>query len=228
MKLRPFAIAAFPLSLVLALGACSSSSDNAATDTTVETVAIDSTPADAVAADAVAADAAATDTIPGDAAFNAGDVSFAQGMIPHHQQAVEMATIALDPARNAGTNVKDLATRIQGAQDPEIQLMTGWLSEWGQPVDGMGAMSMEGMDMADMPGRAGMMTADEMTALEAATGPAFDKLWLDMMVRHHQGAVTMSKTAATDGKSALVKELAAKIVSAQEAEIAEMQKLLAA
>ena len=207
MKRRSIAIAALPLSLALTLGACSSSSDSAAPDTTAETISIDTTPVDSVAADAAAAD-----TIPADAAFNAGDVTFAQGMIPHHQQAVEMSTIALDPARNAGTAVKDLATRIQGAQDPEIKLMTGWLAEWGQPVDGMG----------------GMMTAAEMTALEAATGPAFDKLWLEMMVRHHQGAVTMSKTAETDGKAAVVKELAAKIVSAQEGEIAEMQKLLAA
>lgn len=226
MKLRSIAIVALPFTLVLTLGACSSSSDSAATDTAAETVAVDTTPADSVPADAAAAD-----TIPADAAFNAGDVTFAQGMIPHHQQAVEMATIALDPARDAGTAVKDLAKRIQGAQDPEIQLMTGWLEEWGQPVDEMAGMdhsSMDMDDMADMPGMEGMMTAAEMTGLEAATGPAFDKLWLDMMVRHHQGAVTMSKTAETDGKVAVVKDLAAKIVSAQEGEIAEMQKLLAA
>ncbi len=223
MKLRVLTFTALPLSLALALGACSSSSDSASSDTTVETVAIDST-----ASDTVSGDATATDTIPGDAVFNAGDVTFAQGMIPHHQQAVEMATIALDPARNAGATVKDLASRIQGAQDPEIQLMTGWLSEWDQPVDGMADHSMEGMEMADMPGMEGMMTSEEMTGLEAATGPAFDKLWLDMMVRHHQGAVAMSKTVETDGKAALVKELAGKIISAQEAEIAEMQKLLAA
>lgn len=142
-----------------------------------------------------------------------------------------MAIIAVDPARNAGASVKGLATRIQGAQGPEIQLMTGWLAEWGQPVDEMAGMDHSNMDAADMeamPGMEGMMTAAEMTGLEAATGPAFDKLWLDMMIRHHQGAVTMSKTAETDGKAAAVKELAGKIVAAQEGEIAEMQKLLAA
>ena len=227
MKLRSNAIAALPLSLAvslaLTLGACSSSSDGAAPDTTAETISVDTTPPGSATVAAVAAD-----PIPVDAAFNEGDVTFAQGMIPHHQQAVEMSTIALDPARKAGTTVKDLATRIQGAQDPEITLMTGWLAQWGQPADGMGGMSMDGMEMADMPGMEGMMTAAEMTALEGATGPAFDKLWLDMMVRHHQGAVTMSKTAETDGKAAVVKELAAKIISAQEGEIAEMQKLLAA
>ena len=224
MKLRSTAIVfAFPLMLALTLGACSSSSDSAATDPATEAVVDDSAGSETIPADIVAAD-----TIPADAEFNANDVTFAQGMIPHHQQAVEMSTIALDPERNASAEVKDLATRIQGAQDPEIQLMTGWLTEWGQPVDAMTGMEgMEGMATGDMPGTEGMMSLDEMTGLEAANGPAFDKLWLDMMVRHHQGAVTMSKTAQTDGKAAVVKELAGKIISAQEAEIAEMSKVLA-
>ena len=224
MKLRSTAIVfAFPLMLALTLGACSSSSDSAATDPATEAVVDDSAGSETIPADIVAAD-----TIPADAEFNANDVTFAQGMIPHHQQAVEMSTIALDPERNASAEVKDLATRIQGAQDPEIQLMTGWLTEWGQPVDAMTGMEgMEGMETGDMPGMEGMMSSDEMTGLEAANGPAFDKLWLDMMVRHHQGAVTMSKTAQTDGKAAVVKELAGKIISAQEAEIAEMSKVLA-
>lgn len=223
MKLRALTLAVLPFSLAFALGACSSSSDSAASDTTAESVA-----AVTNASDTVPTDVAAADTIAADAVFNDGDVTFAHGMIPHHRQAVEMATIALDPARNAGAKVKDLATRIQGAQDPEIELMTGWLKEWGQPVDGMAGHSMEGREMADMDGMEGMMTAEEMTGLEAATGPAFDKLWLEMMVRHHQGAVAMSKTVQTDGKAAVVKELAGKIISAQEAEIAEMQRLLAA
>ena len=224
MKLRSTAIVfAFPLTIALTLGACSSSSDSAATDPATEAVVGDSAGSETIPADIVAAD-----TIPADAEFNANDVTFAQGMIPHHQQAVEMSTIALDPERNAGAEVKDLATRIQGAQDPEIQLMTGWLTEWAQPVDAMTGMEgMEGMETGDMPGMEGMMSSDEMTGLEAANGPAFDKLWLDMMVRHHQGAVTMSKTAQTDGKAAVVKELAGKIISAQEAEIAEMSKVLA-
>lgn len=221
MKLRSTAIVfAFPLTLALTLGACSSSSDSASTDPATEAVVDESAGSETIPADIVAAD-----TIAADAEFNANDVTFAQGMIPHHQQAVQMSTIALDPERKAGAKVKDLATRIQGAQDPEIQLMTGWLTEWGQPIDAM--TGMEGMETGDMPGMEGMMSSDEMTVLAAANGPAFDKLWLDMMVRHHQGAVTMSKTAQTDGKAAVVKELAGKIISAQEAEIAEMSKLLA-
>lgn len=220
MKLRALTLASLPISLALAFGACSSSSDSVASDTTTESVASGTSASETGPADAVAAE-----TIAADAVFNAGDVAFVQGMIRHHQQAVEMATIALDPARNAGAKVKDLATRIQSAQDPEIELMTGWLKEWGQAVDGMGAMSTEGTGMAGMDG---MMTSEEMTGLEAATGPAFDKLWLEMMTRHHEGAVAMSKTIETDGKAAVVKELAGKIISSQEAEIAEMQQLLAA
>lgn len=220
MKIRALTLASLPLTLALALGACSSSSDSVTNDSTVVSVA-----ADTSASGTVPAAAAAADSIPADAVFNAGDVTFVQGMIPHHQQAVQMATIALDPARNAGAKVKDLATRIQRAQDPEIELMTGWLKEWGRPVGGTGAMSMDG---AGMSGMDGMMTSEEMTGLEAVTGPAFDKLWLEMMVRHHQGAVAMSKAIGTDGKAAVVKELAGKIISAQEAEIAEMQQLLAA
>lgn len=226
MKFRAVVFSAVPL--LIFLGACSSSTDSAGSNTAVETAALDSGASETVPTEAA--------TIAADAVFNAGDVTFAQGMIPHHKQAVEMATIALDPARNAGAKVKDLATRIQGAQDPEIKLMTGWLSEWGQPVDAMAGMDHSNMDaeametmagMAGMAGMEGMMTAAEMTGLEAATGPAFDKLWLDMMVRHHQGAVGMSKTLKTAGKAAVVKELAGQIITAQEAEIAEMQKLLA-
>ena len=129
MKPRAFAFAALPLSFALLLGACSSSSDSAS-DTTAEVGT------ESIVSETAPADAAA-DTIAADAEFNAGDVAFAQGMIPHHQQAVEMAVIALDPARKAGTEVTDLATRIQGAQGPEIELMTGWLTGWGQSVDGM-------------------------------------------------------------------------------------------
>ncbi len=220
MKLRELALAALPLSLSLVLGACSSSSDSASDTSAASAVA------DTVASETVPADVAAADTIAADAVFNAGDVTFAQGMIPHHQQAVEMAVIALDPTRSAGSKVTGLATRIQGAQGPEIELLAGWLTEWAQSVDGMEGHSMEGMDIADMAGMEGMMTSEEMTGLEAATGPAFDKLWLDMMVRHHEGAVTMSKTVETDGKAVVVKELARKIIAAQEAEIAEMQQLL--
>jgi uncharacterized protein (DUF305 family) len=171
------------------------------------------------------------------AAFNAGDVAFAQGMIPHHQQAVEMAEMALDPARKAGPAVTDLANRIKGAQGPEIALMTSWLTAWNQPfMAGMkpgetmprGATmpTMAGMEEMDMGAMDGMMSAEDMTALAKASGPEFNKLWLTMMVTHHDGAITMSKTAQTAGQSADVKTLAGTIITAQMGEIDEMNKLL--
>ncbi len=90
----------------------------------------------------------ATDTA-NNGLFNDADVAFAQGMIPHHEQAIEMADIALDPTVGASAEVRDLATRIKGAQDPEIAMMSGWLTTWGQPM----TMDMSGgHDMSSMSG----------------------------------------------------------------------------
>jgi uncharacterized protein (DUF305 family) len=168
--------------------------------------------------------AKSTDTLATNASFNSGDVTFAQGMIPHHQQAVSMAEIALDPTRQAGPAVLDLATRIKGAQSPEIELMTSWLTAWNRPLAAeTGMKGMEGMEGMETEG---MMSGTEMNALAKATGSEFDKMWLTMMVRHHDGAVAMSKTVQANGKSADVKELAGKIIAAQMIEIAEMNKLV--
>ncbi|CAN5853427.1 MAG: DUF305 domain-containing protein [Ilumatobacteraceae bacterium] len=163
---------------------------------------------------------ATTASAPGDqASFNDADVAFAQGMIPHHQQAVEMAELALDPTREASAEVVDLATRIQAAQDPEIQLMTGWLDAWGQPME---------MDMAegDMGSMEGMMSEEDMAALAAASGTDFDRMWLEMMTAHHQGAVKMAETEQTAGMDPDAIALAGQIIAAQQAEIEEMRGLL--
>jgi uncharacterized protein (DUF305 family) len=157
---------------------------------------------------------AATNTAPVD--HNEADVGFASMMIPHHRQAVDMAAMALEKAKNA--QVKQLATAIKAAQDPEIQQMSGWLTGWGKPVPtpGMGH---------SMPG-AGMMTEEEMAELGKATGTAFDKMWVQMMIKHHQGAVSMAKAEQTSGRSTTAIALAKQIETAQTAEIATMQKLL--
>lgn len=152
--------------------------------------------------------------------FNDADVEFAQGMIAHHEQAVEMAEIALDPAVGASAPVVDLARRIQGAQDPEIELMTTWLTSWGKPV------SMDTSGGHDMSTMEGMMSADDMDSLAASTGTQFDEMWLTMMIAHHEGAVTMSQAVGNDGTNADVDALAAQIISAQQGEIAEMNALL--
>lgn len=154
------------------------------------------------------------------AAFNEADVTFAQGMIPHHEQAVEMAEIALDPARGAGEGVRALATRIQAAQDPEIQLMRGWLTTWGrQELTDMG-------DDHESHGMSGMMSADDMAELEQTSGAEFDRMWMEMMIAHHEGAVEMAGVVQAGGSAPEVRELAGEIITAQTAEIAEMTSLL--
>ncbi|MFC3897652.1 DUF305 domain-containing protein [Lentzea rhizosphaerae] len=151
---------------------------------------------------------------------NADDVTFAQGMVPHHQQALDMAKLV--PSRSTNAKVLDLAKRIEGGQDPEIQKMNAWLKAWGAPT------SMPGMDHGSMPGMSGMMSAEDMKMLEQSKGAAFDKMWLDMMIKHHEGAVAMAKTELQKGSNADAKKLAQDIIDAQQKEIAEMQDLLKA
>lgn len=156
----------------------------------------------------------------GSSGLNDADVEFAQGMIAHHQQAIEMAEIALDPNIGAGPEVLDLATRIKGAQDPEVDLMTGWLTAAGMPV----AMDMsDGHNMSEMEG---MMSAEQMNAMASMMGAEFDQIWLGMMVAHHEGAISQSETVKADGASAEVRALADQIITAQQAEITEMEALI--
>lgn len=154
-------------------------------------------------------------------AHNNADVSFATDMIPHHSQAVEMADFALTQAKSP--QVVALAKQIKGAQDPEIAEMTNWLKSWDEPIPDTGMGSMDGMEDSSMPG---MMSTDDMKRLGSSSGAGFDRMWLQMMTAHHEGAVEMSKAELKDGKSADAKALAQKIIDAQEAEIATMQGLL--
>ncbi|MET9462296.1 DUF305 domain-containing protein [Streptomyces canus] len=159
-------------------------------------------------------------------AHNAQDVSFAQGMIPHHQQAIEMAELA--DGRAASTQVKDLAARVEKAQGPEISTMTGWLKSWDEKVPesmpGMDHSGMEGMDGMD--GMAGMMDSADMGKLKKASGKDFDSMFLTMMVEHHEGAVEMATTEKAKGEYKAATAMAGDIVTAQNAEISEMKKLL--
>ncbi|WP_340682773.1 DUF305 domain-containing protein [Amycolatopsis coloradensis] len=149
---------------------------------------------------------------------NADDITFAQQMIEHHSQALDMSKMV--PSRSTNPQVSDLASRIEKAQDPEIQQMKAWLTAWGA-----GPAASSGMPMDHGP-MSGMMTEAEMKELEQAKGADFDKMWLGMMIRHHQGAVDMAKTELAKGSNADAKALAQKIIDAQEAEIREMQGLL--
>jgi uncharacterized protein (DUF305 family) len=146
---------------------------------------------------------------------------FVQEMLPHHQQAVEMADLALDPAHQASPAVMDLAMRIKTAQAAEIVDMNSWLVEWGaDPIDGQ--MDHGNMDHDAM----GMMSSDDMTALAAAKGAAFDRLWLEGMIMHHEAALTMASHIATRGDDARVQQLSDAIEQSQTAEITEMRALL--
>ncbi|GGW82123.1 DUF305 domain-containing protein [Streptomyces lomondensis] len=153
-------------------------------------------------------------------AHNAQDVSFAQGMIPHHRQALEMARLA-DGRASSGV-VKDLAARIEKAQDPEIRTMTGWLKAWGEDVPEPGA----GMDHSGHAGMPGMMSDEDMAELEKSSGKAFDAKFLALMVEHHEGAVEMADVEKDKGRYGPAKAMADDIVTAQNAEISEMNKLL--
>ncbi len=170
----------------------------------------------------VSIDATASDS---NAVFNDADLLFAQGMIPHHAQAVEMAELALAPEAGASAEVIALATAIQGAQEPEIEMMTMWLQQWGQPMEMPG---MEGMDdMTGMEGMDGMMTADQMASLMTLSGPDFDTAWATMMIAHHQGAIVQAEAVKASGADSDVRALADQIVAAQQAEIEQMQAMLA-
>ncbi|UIX32283.1 DUF305 domain-containing protein [Streptomyces sp. GQFP] len=152
---------------------------------------------------------------------NDADVDFATEMIQHHRQAVEMAELAAD--RASSQEVKDLATKIKGEQDPEIKTMSGWLTSWGEevPADMSG---MEGHDMSsDMPG---MMSSEDMDKLEKASSAEFDRMFLDMMVQHHEGAIEMAETEKADGKYGPATKLADAVITAQTAEIEQMNKML--
>ncbi|WP_261565530.1 DUF305 domain-containing protein [Frankia gtarii] len=187
---------------------------------------------------------------------NAADIAFAQKMIPHHRQAIEMAELA--PSRAQNPQVRSLAQQIRAAQAPQIATMAGWLTGWGQPTTppadagvsghgsaghGMGSGGMDDGGMSDgMSGDGmsdhgtatvappasmeGMMSSADMTALKNATGPAFDEMFLAMMIEHHQGAVTMAKTEIRDGLHMSAKQLAENIRRTQTAEISSMQDLL--
>lgn len=149
---------------------------------------------------------------------NASDVKFAQEMIPHHAQAIEMAKLAT--TRASSPQVNALAQKIEGAQDPEIKTMSEWLKGWGDDVPSSDLDSMAGH--GSMPG---MMSAEDMAKLEKASGAEFDRIFLEMMIRHHEGAIEMARTEQAEGKNPQAIALAAEIEKAQTAEVTEMRTL---
>ncbi|MFY1670158.1 DUF305 domain-containing protein [Plantactinospora sp. WMMB334] len=158
------------------------------------------------------------------AGHNQADIAFAQGMIPHHRQAVQMAEMA--ELRAGDPRVRSLASKIRAAQQPEIDQMTAWLREWGVPAApaSVGGHGMHGAAPGGL--MPGMMTEHDMTGLERVGGHGFDRMFLEMMIRHHEGAVQMAGTEVEEGQNPAAKSLAEKIRSDQTAEIRQMRNLL--
>jgi uncharacterized protein (DUF305 family) len=249
-------IAAVALGALVGLTACSSSGDQANPTT-------------------------ASTTAPATQAHNQADVMFAQHMIPHHQQAIQMSDMVL-AKQGIDARVVDLANQIKAAQGPEIQQMQSWLSQWGMPtmpmMPGMmpgggmmpgqsampsnsmapgqsptpsetgephhsdtpsqspmpsgsmmpsGGMMPGGGTMPGMEGMPGMMSPDDMAALQNAQGVDASKLFLQQMIQHHQGALTMAQNEINTGQYPPAIDLARSIMTSQQQEITTMQNILA-
>jgi uncharacterized protein (DUF305 family) len=222
MTTAPLRLALPTIGLAVTLTACGGSGTTPATDTGAGTAA----PAATAATDPTVA-------VVVDEAHNDADITFAQGMIPHHEQALQMSEMALAAA--ADEQVRALAEEISGAQEPEIALMRTMLDTWGadqpEPLGdtGHGDMDHGDMDHGDMGARgmSGMMSPEDMASLGDAEGDAFDRMWLTMMIEHHEGAVEMAEAELAEGQNPQATALAEDVVRVQQDEIRRMQDLLA-
>ncbi|AII11311.1 DUF305 domain-containing protein [Rhodococcus opacus] len=247
MKKKSLAVGAAAVAALVTLTACSNSSNDQATQTSSSA--------------SVTATTAAADT------HNQADVTFAQQMIPHHAQAIEMSDVVL-AKDGIDPRVTDLANQIKAAQGPEIEQLQGWLTEWGQsmpmatsgmmtpgqsmPMATSGMMTPgQSMPMAtsgmmtpgqsmpmsmpggtEMPGdsgmgMSGMMSAEDMTALQNAQGVDASRLFLTQMITHHQGAIAMAQTEIDSGQYPDAVAMARTIADTQQQEITTMQNILA-
>ncbi|QBS41264.1 DUF305 domain-containing protein [Nocardia sp. CS682] len=149
--------------------------------------------------------------------FNDADVTFLQMMYPHHAQAVDMAKLV--PSHSQNQQLLALAAKVEQAQEPEMQQITTLLQSFGKPAPTAGG----GHGGHTMPG---MMNPDQMNALQAASGPDFDRQWLTMMIEHHTGAIAMAETELAQGTNDESKALARSIIDSQRAEIDTMRGML--
>ena len=164
---------------------------------------------------------------------NEADVEFATGMIPHHAQALHM--VEMGEGRGASPEFRQLLADIEAAQGPEIELMAGWLEDWGAEVPptamgmgqahGSGTGSGHGMGYGD-PGQPGMMGSRDLDRLDMTQGAGFERMWMRMMIEHHEGAIEMAETEKRLGKAPDALDLAADIIEAQQAEIELMEDLI--
>lgn len=151
---------------------------------------------------------------------NEADVEYMTMMIPHHQQAKVMTDLV--PGKTANEQIRAIAGRISVAQDGEVVMMKTWLSDRGKPVPGEGHGGHH--DHALMPG---MATDAQLAELRAASGVAFEKLFLDLMIAHHTGALTMAETQLGKGVEIKAQEMAQEVITGQTAEIERMKTMRA-
>lgn len=148
---------------------------------------------------------------------NSADVSYVQKMITHHEQALEMTALAAKHAKAKA--VRGIADRIDAAQGPEIDAMEGWLKRYGEPKTPKGE---PGHDHSAMPG---MATGKQLDALGRARGADFDDLFLELMIAHHEGAVTMATDVLSQGNDVIVEEMANDVIAQQSSEIDRMRDM---
>lgn len=151
-------------------------------------------------------------------AFTEADIEFVQGMIPHHDQAIEMA--AMVPLVDVSAVTAEFADEIRAAQEPEIAEMRALLSSWGEKED------VHAMHDIHSSSTHGMMTDEEFSLLTSKTGQEFEISWLRAMIKHHEGAITMSEKVLTDGANPSVRAMASAILAAQRDEIERMNSQL--
>lgn len=152
------------------------------------------------------------------------DVEFVAAMVPHHEQALELAALA--PGRAVAPGVLAIADRISAVQGAEIAMMRSWLDVQDDALGGGhgGAHGGGGHEGGLHPG---MATPEQVAALGAATGPAFDRMFLDLMIAHHEGALAMADAVRAGGTDVLVSQMADDVTATQSAEIGRMRDLLA-
>lgn len=221
---RTLVLSTLAVASTLALAACGEATD-ATTDTTTSATSTTTTTPETT--ETTKATTEADGEISAD--HNDADIMFAQMMIPHHQQAVEMSEMLL-AKEGIPAQVVEFAQGVIDAQGPEINRMNAMLEAWDQqPVTDSGGMDhgkMGGIDHGEMGGMSGMMSQEDMTALEEAQGTEAARLYLEQMTAHHEGAVDMARDEVADGQNPHAITLAEQVISDQEAEIAQMQQML--
>ena len=153
--------------------------------------------------------------------YTAADVRFIQGMIAHHAQALAMTRLL--PSRSSRRDMRLLAERIDVSQRDEIALMRSWLTKRGETVPNLDDHA------AHQTAMPGMLTAAEMSQLASVSGPDFDRLFLELMIRHHEGALAMVRELFSSrgaGQETEIFTLASDVDADQRAEIARMAAML--